>query len=272
MKRINNIDKEINKINLRAFGKKEVAKFYSEESLQKTEEVILNNIKPEIFDKKILEIGVGGGKTIEYLMKISKDYTGIDYSYEMVKTCRQRYPDVNVIHLDARDMSYFTSNQFDFILCTFNGMDYVVHNDRLKILQEVFRVLKKDGYFMFSTHNKNSTAFKCYTSISSPFFTHNFFKPFTWNPLTLSKRLISFFKGITNHIKNSRYIIHTDKYSIINDKAHDYSLMTYYISIKEQKKQLHDIGFFGPIKAYDRDGREIIDDCKDTWIYYLAKK
>ncbi len=269
---MNNIDEKINKINLRAFSKKEIARFYSEESLQKTEEVILDSIKPKILNKKILEIGVGGGKTIEHLTKISKDYTGIDYSYEMVKTCKQRYPDANVINLDARDMLIFASNEFDFILCAFNGMDYVIHNDRLKILREVFRVLKKGGYFMFSTHNKNSTAFKRYISILSPFFTNNPFKTFTYNPSILSMRLLNLFVGMINHIRNSRYTIHTDRYSIINDKAHNYSLMTYYISIDEQKKQLYDVGFSDPIMAYDRYGREIADDCNDTWIYYLAKK
>ncbi|MEM3000950.1 MAG: class I SAM-dependent methyltransferase [Candidatus Nitrosocaldus sp.] len=266
------IEKRISEINLKAFSKMEVAIFYSEESLQKTEEVILNNLRPEILNKKILEIGVGGGKTIRYLTKVTPNYIGIDYSYKMVALCRQKYPGINILHLDARDMSIFPDDEFDFVLCAFNSMDYVGHSDRLKILREVFRILKKDGYFVFSTHNREGSAYKFYLSVFAPLFTHNPFNPITLDPLVLLRKTKTFFKAIVNHIKNSHYCIHSDSYSIINDKAHDYTLMTYYIGIEDQKRHLRDIGFSGFIKAYDRYGNEIIGNCEDTWIYYLVKK
>lgn len=262
----------MNDINLKVFSKKEIVKFYSEESLQKTEEVIFNKIKEEIHDKKILEIGVGGGKTIRCLTQISKNYIGIDYSQDMIDECRKKYPEVDVFYCDARNMSIFKDEEFDFIICAYNGMDYVSHGDRLLILQEVFRVLKNGGYFVFSTHNKNCAKFKLFLSPFSPLFTYSPLKPFTYNLLEVLGRVNRFFKMVINHLRNRRYEIHTDEYSVINDKAHEYSLMTYYITISHQKEQLYNIGFKGPIKAYDRYGEEIIGDSQDTWIYYLVKK
>jgi ubiquinone/menaquinone biosynthesis C-methylase UbiE len=263
---------EISKINLNAFSKKAVAKYYAAEALQKAEEAAINAVKEQIRDKKILEIGVGAGKTIRFLKQISSDYTGIDYSQEMVNECRRRFPDVNVICRDARDMSAFNSDEFDFIICAFNGMDYVSHDDRLLILGEVHRVLKKGGYFVFSTHNRTGAAYKIYISPFAPFATHNPLNPITINPIDISFRTASFLRSAINHWKNNKYIIQTDEYSIINDKAHDYSLMTYYIGIEQQKEQLKNIGFMEPARIFNKDGAEITNDCGDTWVYYLARK
>ena len=265
-----NITDKISEINLRAFSKKDVAKYYSVESIQKAEETAINAVRDEIKDKKLLEIG--GGKTIEWLTRISRNYTGIDYSREMVNECRRKYPDVNVLCCDARDMAIFGSEEFDFVLCAFNGMDYVSHNDRLLILGEVFRVLKKGGYFIFSTHNKKGSAFNFYISLFAPFVSHNPFRSGAFGTAGIPSSMGAFFKSIINHWKNGRYVMHTDEYSIINDKAHDYSLMTYYIEAEQQKAQLHHIGFGKTIRIYDRDGREAMNDCRDTWLYYLVQK
>lgn len=266
------ITDKISEINLKAFCKKTVAKFYSEESLQKAEEAAINVVKEEIRGKKILEIGVGGGKTIRFLKQISNDYTGIDYSQEMVNECKRQFPDVNVICCDARDMSSFNSDEFDFILCAFNGMDYVSHNDRLLILREVYRVLKKGGCFVFSTHNKNCSAFKLYISPFATCMTHNPFISAILNPSDIPSRVVSFLRSTINHWRNNKYIIHTDEYSIINDKAHNYSLMTYYITISRQKEQLINVGFNALPRIYDKNGEVVINDCGDTWVYYLVRK
>lgn len=263
---------KISQINLKVFCKTAVAKFYLDEPLQKAELAAINAIKEEVRDKKILEIGVGGGKTINFLKQISSDYTGIDYSKEMVNECRKKFPDTNVIRCDARDMSIFKSDEFDFILWAFNGIDYVSHNDRLQILREVYRVLKKFGYFVFSTHNRNCSAFKTYTSPLASFITHNPLKTESNNTINIGSRLANLLRSTVNHWKNGRFVIHTDKYSIINDKAHDYSLVTYYIDIDNQKKQLYATGFRNLPKIYDKQGKEITGDSEDTWIYYSVKK
>lgn len=269
---MNKTDK-IHGINLKAFGDKKVVRVYSDaNSLQKAEEAILGEIKDNIRNKKILDIGVGGGKTIKYLTGISSEYTGIDYSEAMVNACREQYPGINILHCDARDMSIFKNEEFDFILFTYNGIDCVSHADRLTVLKEIFRILKKGGCFVFSTHNRECAGFNVYLSPLAPFYTYSLFKPFTCNPVKIFERAADFIKGTINHWRNSKYVIHTDEYSIINDKGHDYSAMMYYISIKYQKEQLNNVGFKGEIKKYDKEGKEVINACNDTWIYYLVRK
>jgi hypothetical protein len=59
----------------------------------------------------------------------------------MIETCKNRYPQVNLITLDARSLSIFPDESFFFVLFLYNGIDYVNHADRIKILTEIHCVL-----------------------------------------------------------------------------------------------------------------------------------
>src|SRR5690606_12109488 len=107
----------------------------------------------EMAGKRILDIGVGGGRTTPYLLDVSRDYIGVDYAPKMIKKCRAQYPSVTFEVCDARDLSHFGPASFDLIFFSFNGIDYVDHADRIKILCEVRRVLTDQGAFVFSAHN-----------------------------------------------------------------------------------------------------------------------
>ena len=52
-------------------------------------------------------------------------------------------------------MKLFKDNSFDFVLFSYNGVDYVDHADGLAILREIRRLIRPGGYFCFSTHNLN---------------------------------------------------------------------------------------------------------------------
>lgn len=236
--------------------------------LQIPEQVILDKIEKEVRGKPILDIGVGAGRTVSHLTKLSSTYTGIDYSKPMIEACKKKYPQANLINLDARDLSTFLDKSFFCVLFSFNGIDYLDHSDRIKIFTEIYRVLQNGGYFIFSSHNRAS------------YNKSNTFQPFsdfefTLNVVKLSYRLLRFFlKSVMrtyNRLKYKKFENHNQEYSIINDCAHNYSLLTYYISLSEQLVQLNCTGF-ETIEAYDRNGQTILTDSSDTWIYYLARK
>jgi ubiquinone/menaquinone biosynthesis C-methylase UbiE len=125
--------------------------------LQAPEESILRIMLPNLPTARMLDIGVGGGRTTLHFAKWVRAYVGMDYSDSMIKECRTRfsgYPDhIQFVVCDARSMGMFSDGSFDFVLFSFNGIDYVPHEDRLRIFQEVRRVGKAGGYFCFSTHN-----------------------------------------------------------------------------------------------------------------------
>ena len=142
---------------------------------------------------------------------------------------------------------------------SFNGVDSVSHGDRLRILREVFRVVKKGGYFSFSSHNTKSDEYKRFRTLLGSL---------RYRPFNLFKKL----KGVSRYLRNRRHEVHTSEYSIINEPIEDYAYMLYYVSIPCAKQQLHDVGFDGHIRTYDRDGREASDNSTSAWIYYLTTK
>lgn len=101
----------------------------------------------------VLDLGVGGGRTTAYLAPQAAHYVGIDYAEEMIRVCREKFPEFEFLQADASDLSNFSSSSFDVVLMAFNGID-VLHNDaRNRCLDECFRVLKPGGTLIFSTHN-----------------------------------------------------------------------------------------------------------------------
>jgi SAM-dependent methyltransferase len=102
----------------------------------------------------ILDLGVGGGRTTSYLSRKASRYVGVDYSEEMIRLCRNKFPQLAFLVADASDLSRFSDGSFDAIVFAFNGLDYVLPGEkRRQCLKECHRLLKAGGVFTFSSHN-----------------------------------------------------------------------------------------------------------------------
>jgi SAM-dependent methyltransferase len=225
----------------------------------KPEAVILEAIGPTIKGKKLLDIGIGGGRTTKFLLDISSDYTGIDYTSDCVAAARQRFPNTNLLCRDARNLQEFGESTFDFVLFSFNAIDYMIHEDRLSCLAEIKRVLRPGGWFMFSTHNRD----------------YRHFDKFPWQEqkfnLNHLKSCLYTFVHLPRHQRMKKYEVRTEQYAMINDNAHGFSLLAYYISFAQQVRQLTDAGFVS-VEAYDMEGNPTQGDVNFPWIYYLARR
>src|ERR1700727_1555697 len=105
----------------------------------------------------LLDLGVGGGRTTPHLSSIASTYVGIDYSEEMIRACRIKFRMQRFEVADAADLSAFASGSFDAIVFSFNGIDYLVPDEkRHQCLRECRRLLKVGGTLIFSTHNPRS--------------------------------------------------------------------------------------------------------------------
>ena len=107
---------------------------------------------------RILDVGIGTGRTTTLLRLLSNDYVGIDYVPEMVDAARERHPGVDLHHGDARDLSAFGDGEFDLISFSYNGIDAVGHEDRQRVLKEFHRALRPGGCLMYSTLNADGPA------------------------------------------------------------------------------------------------------------------
>lgn len=253
----------IDRINRRTYqDPKATAEYPPEGGLQAAEASILARIGPEVRGGRILDVGVGPGRTLPHLMRLSSDYVGIDYSAQMVAACRARFPAADLRVADARNLVDFSDGMFQLVLFSFNGIDYVPHEDRRSILSEAHRVLAPGGYFVFSAHNAHwLRAEQPPQPLAVP-----------RRPLSALKWLARTLVGRYHHLRHRRFEVHAATYSIVNDLAHDYRLLTYFIRIEHQLAQLRAAGFDGPLTAFDRNGQETLQDATSPWIYYCARK
>lgn len=246
-----------------------IVNYYAQlNTLQPAEKAILEGLKNQSSSLKMLDIGVGGGRTTQHFAKITSEYVGIDYSAEMISACNKRFsPSSDKMQFevcDARNMNQFADHSFDFILFSFNGIDYVSHEDRLQIFQEISRVGKPGGYFLFSSHNLQG-------------FEHEFNlrKQLSYNPLTTYVKLVMF--ALMRFLNRSITLtqIKAADYMIVRDESHNFRLNTYYIRPKEQVYQLGI--YFTDCKIYSwKSEIEIADERdlnsnREMWLYYFCR-
>lgn len=252
---------QVDEINAAAYADSRVVNWYGNlDFISKPEQAILEKVRPLIKDEKLLDIGIGGGRTTKYLLEISRDYTGIDYSAPFVEFAKKKYPVVRILRCDARDLSVFADHSFAFVQFSLNGIDYMDHDDRIKTLKEIHRVLQTGGLFMFSTHNRD----------------YKYFGKLPWqeciklNPSFLKSSLYTLYH-LPRHIRLKLRETHTSEYAIINDTAHGFALLTYYINMSEQRRQLEAAGFTD-VEAWDMDGNITRANNSSPWFHYLARR
>lgn len=232
------------------------------------EETILRLMLPELPTARMLDLGVGGGRTTLHFARCVREYVGADYSESMIRECQRRfatYPDpLSFVICDARSLRMFASGSFDFILFSFNGIDYVNHSDRLIILKEIRRVGKPGGRFCFSSHNLNYGVQR-----------FELRQMITLNP-KFAKRTAK--RLVLRFVYNWRVraaTVRRSQYMMINDGAHSCQLLTYYIRPEEQLGQLSenfsDIRVFSLVSGSEILGHSELRNVQDSWLYYLCR-
>ncbi len=239
-----------------------------DEALCQAERQALDSVLERVRNKRILDLGIGAGRTIGPLRAISTHYTGVDYVQEMVDHCRSRFPDANVQIGDARSLPQFADASFDLIVFACNGICMVDHEGRLAILREVHRQLAPGGIFIFSTRNRNSRAYRAW------FLFPDF--QLSWNPLKLAVRSVHFatqtVRRIGNRLRYRNHEVKNADYAIVNDVYHHYRVMLYFITLNKQRQQLVEAGFKPEARAYRLSGERVAGDCTDETLTFVAEK
>ena len=252
-----------------AFDDEQIVESYlCESDLQRPEETVLSNLAHQMGGFSMLDLGVGAGRTTLHFAKWVGNYEGVDISEKMIRACKARfskYPMQLTFRVgDATNLEWIDDSTKDFVLFSYNGIDYVDHERRQTIFAEVHRVLKPNGYFLFSTHNL--------LAVDHLF---SFRKQYSRNPVTFLRNLRRWV--LINYKYNSRTQIRNRSkvpFQIINDGAYDFALSTYYVQPAEQLRQLQP--YFQNVQMYSiADGREKPLEklgTDDYWIYYFCQK
>jgi ubiquinone/menaquinone biosynthesis C-methylase UbiE len=254
--------------NKKIYAARRIVQHYTQlRMLQPAEQTVLDLLKDRLSSMRMLDIGVGGGRTTQHFSQLVQEYVGIDYSTNMIAACQTRFAassqNTTFEVCDARDMSRFKDDSFDLILFSFNGIDYVSHIDRLKVFQEVGRVSKSGGYFCFSSHNLQG--------MKQQF---NWRNQISLNPIATYVNLVLLTILLCCNDSITRDQLNTSTHTVIRDESHNFRLKTYYVMPQEQLDQLE--SGFSNIQVFSwRNGLELktkdeIRANTDMWLYYLC--
>ncbi len=98
--------------------------------------------------KRVLELGVGNGKTLKAIIKQKPSETiVVDFSEEAIKIVKSQFEKVKFYDYDVREL-HFSDGEFDIIVCYYL-LNNMLEKDRKKAIKEIFRVLKKSGKVLF---------------------------------------------------------------------------------------------------------------------------
>lgn len=251
--------------NREVFGSPEMVEYYRNlTDAQEAEKKILEILRPKLPRVRMLDLGVGGGRTTGTFAPLVAGYVGVDVADAMVQACKDRFgtsnPGWTFRVADARALDDFENESFGFVLFSFNGLDCMSHEDRLRSFCEIQRVLEPEGAFAFSTHNLNSP-FQSRFSVRKA------------RGVASGVRLLV--QGIKFRLLNPRLReVRRGDYALIRDGTGSFRGVNYYVTPRAQRAQLEERGFQG-IRVFDHSGgRELMGEeeegARDPWLYYLC--
>lgn len=245
-------------------NKKTINYYFNAEGLQLPEQEILKKIGNKLINASVLDIGVGGGRTTPFFANKTAYYLGIDFSEEFIIHCQKKYslafPKAEFKTVDARSLEQMPPSTFDIILFSFNGIDNVSLDERNTIIQSIYKLLKPNGCFIFSSHNLN------YLPILSKYKIYR-------NPFATIKTAIKHFNFLK---KNKLALQNKSDYTFIYDDTYDFGLQTCYVNANYQIKVLEENGFSNcEIYSLNTGNRITINESEkdqSAWLYFLCSK
>jgi len=231
-------------------------------SLQPPERTILTELRPMLRDARILDVGVGAGRTLPYFATLGREYHAFDYAQQMVEHCRASSDDLvqpsQIVCDDARQMRSAADAAFDFVLISYNGIDSVgAEEDRLRVLAEVRRVAAAGALFCFSSHNLQSVTPAGGTGVLE--------RMRRW-------RRYLMFRAANPGLATLR----RQPSAMLFDVGSEYAFAHYYITPHAQARQLESLGYRDVRVFSVESGREVTDRAQwtqllDSWVYYLCR-
>lgn len=232
------------RVNARTWARANYVEEYANRQLRPPEVTLLVRYRDELRGR-LLELGCGAGRLTGYLADLARELHGIDLSPLMVEYCRRAVPTATVNEGDLADLTAFEDESFDAVLAGFNVIDVLDDAERRALLDDMHRVIAADGLLIMSSHNRAYIP-------RLPAATHLR----TSDPLRFGLDLLRMPRKVRNQ-RRLRPLEHEGPdYQMLNDDAHRYSLLHYYISRAAQERQLHEHGF-ELLECLDLEGRRV---------------
>lgn len=252
---------DIARHNADLFDRSEIAEWYGEQSLFASEAVILERFHDAYAGKRLLDLGVGSGRTTGALLPDVADYVGIDKAEAMLAVARRRFPDATFLDMDVRAISEFGPGRFDFVLGALAILSAFDHAERLAVIASVHEVLAPGCVFAFSFHNR-----AWHRAGGMPLHARS------WHPREIVNSVHP--QSWINYLRLRPFAHEETDYAIHVDPAHRWSGLFYFIDLATQERQLEAAGF-EILARFGEDGRTLAagdDTSRDGLLNLVCKK
>src|SRR3989344_5770011 len=118
--------------------------------------------------KTLLDLGCGQGQDSIYFAQQGLAVTSLDFSKQALSSFNHQ--NISKMHGDMRNLP-FKENSFDCIYASFS-MHFFKDEERKKIIKDVHRILKPDGFFFFIAKNLKDKYYGKGTEIEPNTFLH----------------------------------------------------------------------------------------------------
>jgi SAM-dependent methyltransferase len=246
---------------------------YANRRLLPVEVVILVRYR-DVLSRRTLEVGCGAGRILGYVAQLGGEAHGIDISPAMVEHCRMRYPAADTRVGDLSDIGRSAEGPFDAVLALDNVLDVFDDAERRRVLTDLRALLAPDGLLIFSSHNLAYVDRGAPRDrVGPPGRARRLLSEVGSRPPSNVARAIARIPGRRRNRKRLGPLQRRgDGYAIINDSAHDYALLHYYIGRDDQARQLDESGY-ELVECLDADGRPVGpgEPHPDPWLHYVAR-
>lgn len=219
---------------------------------------------------RVLDLGIGLGRTTWFLASIADEYVGSDVVPIMVDKCRMLFGENDrqqFAVVDASDLSRFSSKSFDVVFFSAGGLDHLPFERRNKALAEIARVLTPGGHLFFSSHNID-------------IFPHNPLRkwipgrnPLRWfRSLHLLYTEWVFFREVNKVAMSPQ--VQQRGWALLRDRAHDRSLKLFYARATVVKESIEQAGLaLESVMGMDGSVVNDLETPRETWLlHYHCRK
>ncbi len=204
---------------------------YATSQLRPVEEQLLSRYRRDL-SGRVLELGCGAGRLTSHLVPIAQHLHGIDLSPRMIAHCRRTLPEADFALGDFRDVISQLATSFDVVVAPCNVLDVCDDADRRATLDALHGVLSDGGLLIMSSHNRGYVP-----KLRTP----------TQAVRRDSIRFALDVARLPRRMRHRRRLLPLERdepgYAIINDGAHDFSLLHYFTHRNDQQRQFAEHSF-----------------------------
>lgn len=193
-------------------------------------------------NERVLDLGVGAGRTTTLLSPHALTYVGLDSSQPMLDRARRAHPAADLRLGDARDVSAYADGSFDVVVFSNNGVDCLQHAERPAFFASVRRVLAPGGLLLFSTHNLDGPSYGQRPAPLAP-------REWLRRPGALAKTKTAVYETLRfgiGHVhlrRNASQSVTGEDWAWAPMRAHEFRFLIHFIRFGAQVKLLLESGF-----------------------------